>query len=266
MVFGRFARGRAATFAMPPGERAYAVGDVHGRRDLLEALLARIDADDATRGPARTHLILLGDLVDRGPDAAGVVRLVARLMEASERVRLIKGNHEEVFVRAAHGSARAARGLLEMGGYETLASYGIDEGAADHGTLQDLADLIRARVPAEHVALLDRGEDAVVLGDYLFVHAGIRPGKPLDRQTGADLRWIREPFLSARRRDRWMVIHGHTPGDAVDIGDQRIGIDTGAFATGVLTAIGLEGEERWFLQTEPDAGAPSFSAAADSGC
>jgi serine/threonine protein phosphatase 1 len=266
MVFGRFARGRAVTFALPEGERVYAIGDVHGRRDLLEQLLARIDADDASRGAARTHLILLGDLVDRGPDSAGVVQLVSDLMKASDHVRLIKGNHEEVLAKAAHGSPRAARGLLEIGGYETLASYGIGRDEADHGTLHDLADLIGKRLPADHVALLDGGEDKIVLGDYLFVHAGIHPGKPLDRQSGADLRWIREPFLSARRRDRWMVIHGHTPSESVDIGDQRIGIDTGAFATGVLTAIGLEGEERWFLQTNPDAGAPALNAAADSGC
>ena len=249
MVFGKFARGRAATFAVPAGERAYAIGDIHGRCDLLDELLARIDEDDARRGPARTHLILLGDLIDRGPDSAGVVRTIAQLMAASDRVRLIKGNHEEVLVKAAHGSARAARGLLEIGGYQTLASYGISREEADHGTLQDLIDLIRERVPAEQIALLDSGEDMVLLGDYLFVHAGIRPGKPLDQQKGSELRWTREPFLSARRRDPWMIVHGHTPADDVDYGQQRIGIDTAAFATGVLTAIGLEGEERWFLQT-----------------
>ncbi len=249
MVFGRFSRSRVAAFALPEGERAYAIGDVHGRCDLLEELIDRIDADDAARGPARTHLILLGDLIDRGPDSAGVVRVVARLTAASDRVRLIKGNHEEVLVKAAHGSARAARGLLEIGGYETLASYGISREEADHGTLQDLVELVRARVPAEHIALLDRGEDMILRGDYLFVHAGIRPGRALDQQKGSDLRWIREPFLSARRRDPWMIVHGHTPADAVDFGHQRIGIDTGAFMTGVLTAIGLEGEERWFLQT-----------------
>ena len=265
MVFGRFARGRAATFALPPGERAYAIGDIHGRRDLLEELLKRIDNDDASRGPARTHLILLGDLIDRGPDSAGVVRFVGELMAASNRVRLVKGNHEEVFVKAAQGSARAARGLLAMGGAETLASYGIHQEEADHGTLQDLAELIRARIPPDAIALLDRGEDMVRFGDYLFVHAGIRPGKPLDQQTGADLRWIREPFLSARRRDPWMVIHGHTPNDTVDTGHQRIGIDTGAFMTGVLTAIGLEGDERWFLQTDAEGDAASLSAAADRG-
>jgi serine/threonine protein phosphatase 1 len=266
MVLGRFTRGRAATFALPEGERAYAIGDVHGRLDLLEELIGRIDADDAVRAPACTHLILLGDLIDRGPDSAGVVRFVGGLAAASKRVRLIKGNHEEVLVKAAQGSARAARGLLEMGGYETLASYGIDQEQADHGTLGDLAELIRTRIPPDAVALLDRGEDMVRLGDYLFVHAGIRPGKPLDLQTGADLRWIREPFLSARRRDPWMVIHGHTPNDAVDFGHQRIGIDTGAFMSGVLTAIGLEGEERWFLQTGGPRGDVLLSAAADRDC
>src|SRR3546814_2475473 len=114
MVFGRFARGAPATFALPPGARAYAIGYVHGRLDLLQQLLGRIDADDAARGDATTHLILLGDLVDRGPDSAGVIRLVQRLAAASRHVRVIKGNHEEVFVKAARGNAPAARGLLEM--------------------------------------------------------------------------------------------------------------------------------------------------------
>src|SRR3546814_12216249 len=131
-----------------------------------------------------------------------------------------------------------------MGGYETLVSFGIDAETADHGTLDDLCALIAERVPAEAIDFLDRGENLVLLGDYLFVHAGIRPGKPLDQQAGADLRWIREPFLSARRRDPWMVVQGHTPADAVDHGPQRIGIDTGALASRLeKRRVGQEGVE-----------------------
>jgi serine/threonine protein phosphatase 1 len=236
--------------AIPPGERVYAIGDIHGRLDLFTALAGAVENDDAARGAAETRIILLGDLVDRGHDSAGVVQRVAELMKASEPVRLNKGNHEQVLVKAAHGSQRAARGLLEMGGYETLASYGIDQAEADHGTLQDLAALIGRRLPADHVALLDRGEDKVVLGDYLFVHAGIRPGEPLQDQSVRDMRWIREPFLSHDGDHEHVVVHGHTNTAEPAVGRNRIGIDTGAYMSGRLTALGLEGERRWLIEAE----------------
>ncbi len=232
-----------------PGQRIYAIGDVHGRADLLDQLIDMIEADDAARGDADFQLIFLGDLIDRGPDSARVVKTVGGLLATGDQVRLIKGNHEEVFVAAAAGSAQATRLLMTIGGYETLESYGISRAEADRGSIQDLADLLNARVPQRHLDILNSGEDMIRSGDYVFVHAGIRPGVPLDQQQSSDLRWIRGPFLDARRRDDYVVVHGHTPTEAVAFKPGRIGIDTGACYSGKLTALGLEGAERWVLQT-----------------
>lgn len=251
----RFLKSKRAARArpsVPAGARVYAIGDIHGRLDCLRALLDRIGEDNDTRGPADVHLILLGDLIDRGPDSAGVVRLARAMQQGSDNVRILKGNHEEVLIEAYHGDARATRGLIEIGGGPTLASYGIGEEEAGEGTFEDLAALIGARIPAEDVDFLDAGEDMVRMGDYLFVHAGIRPGVPFEEQRGNDLRWIRGEFLRSTADHSAVVVHGHTITDAVDEQANRIGIDTGAHRSGVLTAIGLEGEDRWFLSTEPD--------------
>ncbi|GAA0731359.1 metallophosphoesterase family protein [Sphingomonas japonica] len=234
-------------FAAAPGERIYAIGDVHGCIDQLDDLLARIAVDDAARPAASTSVIFLGDLIDRGPASATVVERVIGLAQASDRVKLILGNHEEIFLEAARGKASAAKSLLAIGGYATLASYGITSEEADHGSFEDLAATLLQRIPRSHVDFLARGRQSIRSGDYLFVHAGIRPGRALDAQNVRDLRWIREPFLSAVRNDGMMVVHGHTPTRDVDIREDRIGVDTGAYMSGTLTAIGIEGRERWFL-------------------
>jgi len=232
-----------------PGQRIYAIGDIHGRADLLEKLVAMIENDDAARGDAEILLIFLGDLIDRGPDSAAVVDRLGQLLSVGDGVRLIKGNHEEVFASAATGCTKSTRLLMQIGGYETLESYGISRAEADEGTMQDLADLLKQRIPQAHLDIINRGEDMVRSGDYVFVHAGIRPGVALDDQKASDLRWIRSPFLDARRRDAFVVVHGHTPTEKVEFRPDRIGIDTGASFSGKLTALGLEGAERWVLQT-----------------
>lgn len=250
MFFSLKKRARAPLpFSLPEGERIYAIGDVHGRIDLLDELLDRIDADDTARGGTRTRLIFLGDLVDRGPSSAQVVARVRALAQASDRVQLLKGNHEEIFINAARGDRRGARALIEIGGLATVQSYGISKEEAEHGTFEDLAHLLLARIPREDVDFLDSAPNLLTSGDYVFVHAGIAPGVPLDQQLGRDTRWIREPFLSRVRNDGVMVVHGHTITSDVDERPDRIGIDTGAYDSGVLTAVGLEGAERWFLQT-----------------
>lgn len=233
---------------VPDGMRVYAIGDIHGRLDLVEALLARIDEDDAQRGPARTELIFLGDLVDRGPDSAGVVE---RLMQLSEtgKVRYLMGNHEEVFLRALEGDVRALRFLVRIGGRETLLSYGISQDEYNDLDYDDLMVLVREKVPQAHIAFLSAFESWIEVGDYLFVHAGLRPGVALEDQQASDLCWIRDDFLRHRDSFGKMVVHGHSITEDIDLRANRIGIDTGAFATGRLTAIGLEGEERWFLST-----------------
>jgi serine/threonine protein phosphatase 1 len=238
--------------AVPPGQRVYAVGDIHGRSDLLDALLRRIEADAATRGEAETTIVFLGDLVDRGPDSRGVVERLIEFDRGPVAARFLMGNHEEVFLRALSGDLRALRFLIRIGGRETILSYGISERAYRDLDFEALSARIRAQVPAAHVEFLSRFEHIVEIGDYVFVHAGIRPGVGLEAQAGADLRWIRDDFLRHRDDFGKLVIHGHSISEDVDIRSNRIGIDTGAYASGRLTAIGLEGNARWFLSTEAD--------------
>lgn len=230
------------------GERVYAVGDVHGRLDCLDRAIALIDADDAARGPAHTRIILLGDLVDRGPDSRGVVdRAIA--LATRPNLEILMGNHEEILLSAARGEKSTLALFNRVGGRETLLSYGVDPDAYDAADLDGLAVLIAEAVPSEHLSFLASLGERAVSGDYLFVHAGIRPRVALDEQKPSDLRWIREPFLSSDAQHGAVVVHGHTITEAADVRANRIGIDTGAFDTGRLTTLCLEGDARWFLVT-----------------
>jgi serine/threonine protein phosphatase 1 len=246
----KFVRSRASRgYLVPDGERIYAIGDIHGRLDLLDRLIGLIEADDGRRVPARTLIIFLGDLVDRGPDSRGVVERAMELSAGPLETRFLMGNHEEVFLGAIKGDLRALRLLLRIGGRETILSYGVD--GDDYRTLDysGLAALLAAKVPQEHVAFLSSFEQSIEVGDYLFVHAGIRPGITIDQQSGTDMRWIRDEFLRHRESYDKLVVHGHSITDNVDVRPNRIGIDTGAYASGRLTAIGLEKDARWFLST-----------------
>lgn len=234
--------------AVPDGQRVYAIGDVHGRADLLEQLLALIEDDDAGRPTAETQLILLGDLVDRGPESRRVLDVVDELSRRRS-VRVLRGNHDDVFLRAVKGDSRATRHLHKMGGRATLLSYGISEHDYDHTEYPELTQRLHDLVPSSHVALLERMENLATVGDYVFVHAGVRPGIPLDEQAPEDLSWIRHDFLRHRGDFGGFVIHGHSISADVEIRPNRIGIDTGAYSSEKLTAVGLEGRERWFLST-----------------
>ena len=238
--------------AVPAGTRIYAIGDIHGRRDLFEDLVALIEADDVARGAAETTIVLLGDLIDRGPDSAGVLDAAIALC-ARRPVRLISGNHEEMLLMGFE-RREVLRAFVTYGGRETLLSYGVDRETYNEATLDELQAMLPALVPKHHLAFMRAMEPHVQFGDYLFVHAGIRPGVDLELQRLSDLRWIRSEFLEDKRDHGVIVIHGHTIADAVDERPNRIGIDTGAYASGVLTAIGLEGTERWFLSTPGDDG------------
>ncbi|MHA6722439.1 metallophosphoesterase family protein [Sphingomonas sp. RS2018] len=234
---------------VPDGQRVYAIGDIHGRDDLFAELVGLIDADDAARGPADTSLVLLGDLVDRGPDTRGVVDRAIALKANRPTMRVIAGNHEEIFLKTIEGHREMTRLFARVGGLDTLTSYGIDEQRYIAADFEELHGLIRLHVPIAHSRFIAGMEDVVEIGDYVFVHAGIRPDVPLAEQTTGDLRWIRRDFLDHRAPFERFVIHGHTITDAPDERPNRIGIDTGAFASGRLTAIGLEGDLRWYLAT-----------------
>ncbi len=238
------------TARVPDGMRIYAIGDIHGRDDLLNALLTKIEADDRARGAADTQIIFLGDLVDRGPGSAAVVETALALKNSGRNVRFLMGNHEEVFVSACRKSdPKVTRFFLRIGGEATVLSYPITR--AEYMTLdmEQLTERLDTLVPREHVEFIESFEDQIIVGDYVFVHAGIRPGVPLSDQKPSDMRWIREEFIDQRGDLEKVVVYGHTIYEEVEERGSRIGIDTGAYDSGKLTALALEGGERWFLQT-----------------
>lgn len=245
----KFLKSRVSTpgFAVPPGERVYAVGDLHGCDDLLAKLLDQIAADDAARGPAKTTLIFLGDLVDRGPASAQVVERLRLLALERPDTRFLKGNHEEIFLGAVEGEPKALRLFCRIGGRETVVSYGLDPDRYDRLDYEEFAVELKRLVPPAHTEFLASFEDMIEIGDYLFVHAGIRPGVDLDQQRTSDLRWIRDPFLDHERPLAKMIVHGHTISPDVDMRAHRIGVDTGAYTTGQLTALGLQDATNWTL-------------------
>ena len=237
-----------SAFQGPPGSRAYAIGDIHGRLDLLLPLLERIEADNARRGAAKTWLVFLGDLVDRGPDSRGVIEHLVTRAPIFARNVFLKGNHEEFFLGVLEGDESIVQHWLAYGGTECSESYGLTTGWMLNATPHGIVERLQAEVPASHVRFLNDMHDSFRFGDYLFVHAGIRPGVELDRQQSRDLRWIREGFLDDRSDHGVMVVHGHTIVEGPEQHSNRIAVDTGAYRSGVLTAIGLEGGERWFLE------------------
>jgi serine/threonine protein phosphatase 1 len=230
---------------VPPGQRVYALGDIHGRADLFAALIEAIEADDARRRAAATTIVLLGDLIDRGPDSAAVLAL-AQQWQRQRRVRILCGNHEDMLLESL-ADLDTLRNFLRHGGRETVLSFGIDSDKYETATYEELQALMGCRIPAAVIAFIRSFEDQLRIGDYLFVHAGIRPGVAPENQQRADLLWIREPFLSYAGDLGAVVVHGHTIFEQADMQDHRIGIDTGAYLTGQLTAIGLEGSERWLI-------------------
>jgi serine/threonine protein phosphatase 1 len=243
---------------VPRGQRVYAVGDVHGRLDLFEALRDAIEAEIAASPRLSPTVILLGDLVDRGPDSAGVLR-AARLWSRQRRLHILLGNHEEMFIRS-FADADVLRQFLRHGGRETLLSYGISRKTYSAATLHQIQQLAREVVPIEDIEFIASFEDMLAVGDYLFVHAGIAPGVPVDEQKTSDLRWIREPFLSHAEDHDHVIVHGHTISGRPVVRTNRIGIDTGAYDSGRLTALVLEGTGRRFLEALEKKGAITVSS------
>lgn len=231
---------------VPDGERWYVIGDIHGRLDLLEQLSAAIDADDTARPQARTTVVFLGDLVDRGPDSAGVVRFVRDWCE-HRSIRLLAGNHEEMFLES-FDDLEVLRHFLKHGGRETVVSYGIDPDAYKVMKLEDVQDAMHRLVPQADRDFLNSFEELIVVGDYVLVHAGLNPNFPVDAQNRQDMLWIRERFLRHSEPFSHVVVHGHTIFEDVEDTQHRIGIDTGAFRTGRLTALVLEGDSRRTIQ------------------
>lgn len=234
--------------AVAKGQRVYAIGDIHGRLDLLEALLADIREDDARRPSANTVIVFLGDLIDRGPSSRRVVERAIEIKRELPNTRFLLGNHEEVFLIAMSGDLKALAFFTRIGGRETILSYGISEAEYESLDYPGLLERMLEVVPRAHIDFLQGFEDLLIFEDYAFVHAGIRPGIPLAQQRSNDLRWIREGFLSHKGAHEKVVVHGHTISRDVELLPNRIGLDTGAYASGKLTAMGFEGDDRWILQ------------------
>ncbi|MBR0868756.1 serine/threonine protein phosphatase [Bradyrhizobium tropiciagri] len=225
---------------LPDGVRIYAIGDVHGRADLLQSLLTVIDADLRRSRPRRAIHVFLGDYVDRGPDSRGVLDLLIHRMWTHETVCL-KGNHE-VFMLDVLKDPAKLKDWRQYGGLLTLASYGVTPTLTPTPEEQiELIEKLRDAVPEEHLTFMENLPSSFTCGDFFFVHAGVRPGIPLDQQREQDLLWIRDEFLESNERFGKYVVHGHTPVKAADIRPNRINIDTGAYATGNLTLLTIQG-------------------------
>lgn len=236
--------------AVPAGSRIYAIGDIHGRADLLQALHDKIVDDARHAAAARKCIVYLGDYVDRGLQSKLVIELLLNGAPEGFEVAYLKGNHEDFMLRFLEDS-RIGPAWIANGGGETLYSYGVRsfERGEELDLLNHLRMQLRERLPERHLQFLRALKLWHVEGDYFFVHAGIRPGIALEEQRAEDMLWIRELFLNDERDHGKIIVHGHTIADEPQARSNRIGIDTGAYATGVLTCLVLEGTARGFIQT-----------------
>ena len=232
-------RGEQTRAALPDGIRIYAVGDVHGRSDLLERLLAAIDADCKQRPIASPITVFLGDYIDRGSDSQNVLNLLLQWRQHHEAI-FLSGNHE-TFLPRFLADPRSLNEWRQYGGLETLLSYGLKPTInPDHNEEIRLATELANILPREHLDFLKSLDLSFSCGDFLFVHAGVRPCVPIHEQTEEDLLWIRDDFLTWKEPFERFVVHGHTPVSEPDLRPNRINIDTGAYATGRLTCVIIE--------------------------
>lgn len=239
-------RSKPARPSIPAGMRIYAVGDVHGRADLLYDTFARIDADRMAYPGVYSFDVFLGDYIDRGPDS----RLVVDLLLARSSVRdavFLRGNHETYMLEFLQNPSVLDE-WRNFGGLETLMSYGLSPLLnPDPAEQIELAAALQSVLPESHLAFYQSLPHCLSYGDYFFVHAGVRPEIPLDQQQEHDLLWIRDEFLLHEESFGKMVVHGHTPVREPDFRPNRINIDTGAYATGRLTCLVIEGESTAIL-------------------
>jgi serine/threonine protein phosphatase 1 len=245
-------RRRESAYRVPAGTRVYAVGDIHGRADLLAKMHDLIRADAEGCRAKRKVVVYLGDYVDRGPRSREVIEMLAGgALEDFEPI-FLKGNHEDYMLKFLAGSVEGI-GWLYNGGEETLASYGVDPGLSPqlgHERLERMRRALDAALPETHRRFLDTLKLHHAEGGYLFVHAGVKPEIDIAEQSEEDLLWIREEFLHSGADHHARVVHGHTIAWSPEVRDNRIGIDTGAFMSGVLTCLVIEGARTRFLATK----------------
>ncbi len=233
---------------LPEGQRAYVIGDIHGRKDLLLPLLDRIDRDRSHRNDVRTHLIFLGDYVDRGPMSSGVIDQMLDIVNSDMNVIALKGNHEAAMMSFLQDPVKGKR-WLHYGGDATLRSYGVDIDLAglSEETIVKAGRRLKKNLPDSHLKFIGTLKSGHSMGDYFFVHAGIEPGTAIDEQREHDLLWIRDSFLAHEGLYEKVVVHGHSIIPEPEFRENRIGIDTGAFYSNILTCLVLEGDRKEIL-------------------
>ena len=225
---------------LPDGVRIYAISDIHGCAHLLEQMFRVIDADIAHSKPYRAIEVFMGDYVDRGPDSRATLDLLIQRARRGNTV-FLKGNHE-AFLAEVFQDPSCMAAWLRVGGFETLMSYGLRPSLNPSDAEQaELVQQLSAAMPPQHHAFLKRLRLTFTCGDFLFVHAGVRPGVPLSEQQETDLLWIREEFLKSQEHFGKYIIHGHTPVRSAEVLANRANIDTGAYATGNLTLLTIQG-------------------------
>jgi serine/threonine protein phosphatase 1 len=230
---------------VPSHWRIYAVGDVHGRADLLSEVFNRIDGDLSAYPTAKPLEVFLGDYIDRGAHSRQVIDLLIGRQRGRETV-FLKGNHEACALQFLNSSAMLWQ-WKELGGAVTLRSYGISLRREDASSPHEISMALRQAMPESHQRFIQSLELSFTCGDFFFAHAGARPGIPLQKQSEQDLLWIRDDFLLHEEYFGKVVVHGHTPTHEPEVRPNRINIDTGAYATGRLTCMVLEGDQLRFI-------------------
>ena len=235
---------------VPGGSRVYAVGDIHGRRDLIEKMHDLIAADDAGSGAPRKVVVYLGDYIDRGEESRQVVDfLLDNPLPGFENIYL-KGNHEDSLIKFL-GDTSIGPGWMFYGGDSTLYSYGVTASSIsqDQRSLEQMQAHLKRNLSARHLEFYQTLKTGHIEGDYCFVHAGVLPGVPLDEQKEENVLWIRGEFLDSKANHGKVVVHGHTIRPEPEVLPNRIGIDTGAYSSGILTCLALEEDSKSFLRT-----------------
>jgi serine/threonine protein phosphatase 1 len=233
---------------LPGGVRIYAVGDIHGRLDLLTELLARIDADIALRPTMRPVYVFLGDYIDRGSSSRETIDRLIEHGQTNESI-FLRGNHELIAIKCLSDRSLFDQ-WLRLGGLETLVSYGVARDSLTKGRqIIELQSAFHSALPQAHFRFFRDLVNSFSCGDFFFAHAGAKPHVDLSQQKESDLLWIREEFLSSTFDFGRIIVHGHTPSSEIDVGPNRINIDTGAFATGRLTCLVIEGRSLSVIDT-----------------
>lgn len=242
-------RKRSATPSTAAGERVYAIGDIHGRYDLFRDMIKKIIAhwEAGPQNFKTVRIVLLGDLIDRGPDSSDCLEFAYQLAQKSSVV-FLRGNHEDLLIKSLEGHPVAQKIWLENGGLDFLANYNVCPPERSEDSF-DFAERLKRSLPTHLYEMIQQTPLTFASGDYLFVHAGIRPGKPLDRQDEQDLLFIRKEFTESSRRHGAVIVHGHSIVNQVEIHDNRIAVDTGAYHTGRLSCICLDGRRIQVLNT-----------------